>query len=152
MAETKAEMSELDDLAFQIFSQRATSGKRSGEREARNAYAQAQAFLDTREKIKSGKYSKVPDKQRMADCCAPNLGRFHPLNLVAETFTDRVSGKQMPGDLALVKRVNNWLNTHMKPDLNQEEFLATFRAEFQDLKWDMPTVNVARAVFPAFSN
>jgi hypothetical protein len=141
-----------DDLAFQIFSQRATSTRRTGEREALQAYAQADAFLSARERMKSGTLKTVDKSPLMADCSAPNLPRTHPLNLIAQTYTDRRTGKQYPGDLAKAKAIVAWLSKNMTPNVNPEELAEKMASDFPDLRWDLPTINVARAVLPAYAN
>jgi hypothetical protein len=140
-----------DDLAFQIFSKRATSTRRTGEREALAAYAQADAFLSAREKIKTGKVKQIEEVQTMADCSAPNLPRTHPLNLIAQTYTDRRTGKQYPGDLAKVKQIKAWLDKTLTPNVNPEELAERLAADFPELRWDLPTINVARAVLPHYA-
>jgi hypothetical protein len=150
-ADKREDQDELDSLAFELFSKRAVHGRRSGEREALDAYKQAECFLATKKKLRNGELKK-DTAQVMSECSAPNLPRNHPLNLVAGVYTDRRSGKQFPGDLGKVKRIHAWLQQHMTPDVNPEELVAALATDFQDLNWDLPTINIARAVFPTYAS
>lgn len=139
---------ELDAMAFEIFSRRAVNGRRAGEREAIEAYRQAALFMSVRDKHRKGGLKEKEDSP-LSPACAPNLPKTHPINLVAKQHTDR-RGVKTAGDLTKVREIHSWLSTHLKPDTDQDEFLAEFSAAFPNLNWDMPTVNVARAIFPDY--
>ncbi len=133
---------EVDELAFQIFAQRMASlpGKRGGEPEALDAFRQAEAFLAVRGRVRSGEAKKAAEEPVLADCCAPNLRRTHPHNLVSQRL----------GDLAKVNRVKQWLDRNPTPERDADELAHRLNREFPDLNWDLPTINVARAIFPAY--
>lgn len=141
---TATAMDDLDDLAFQLFTARAAAhpGQRTGERDAIQAYREAEAFLAVRKKLKAGELkATVPEGPQLADCSAPNQKRTHPHNLVSQRF----------GDLAKVNRIKQWLDRNPTPENEPEQLLQKLSHEFPDLGWDMPTVNVARAIFPAYA-
>lgn len=146
-------IAERDSLAFQIFCQRVASHpvKRGGEHEALDAFKKAEAFLAVRKKLASGEVKvKEVEGIQLADCCAPNLPRTHPLNLVAKVHTNRKSGVQTHGDLARVSKINDWLYRNPTPETNPDELVNRLGAAFPELGWDLPTINVARAVFPNY--
>lgn len=143
---------ELDALAFEIYSKRVASHpvRRGGERDALDSYRKAEAFLAVRKKVRSGE-TKVKDDGlvELCDCCAPNLPRSHPHNLVAKVFTDR-KGTQIQGDLAKVQRIAAWLYKNPTPESDPEELVSRINREFPELNWEQKEVNTARAVFPAY--
>ena len=143
---------ELDDLAFRIYSQRLASRQmnRGGEQETIEAYRMAEAFIETRDKINRGVIKTAkPGQLVLADCCAPNLPRTHPHNLVAQLHTDR-QGTQTPGDPNKINRIGKFLNDNPTPESNPDELIVKLNRQFPDLGWDLPTINVARAIFPAY--
>ena len=145
---------DLDDLAFQIFSQSVAShaAKRGGEREAIESYRKAESFLAIRRRVKSGELKpKEPDGPQLADCCAPNLPRTHPHNLVARQFTDRKTGAVIAGDIARVNRIKQWLDRNPTPETNPDELVHRLGREFPDLNWTLVEINTARAIFPAYA-
>ncbi len=133
---------ELDTMAFEIFSKRvaASPAKRGGEREAMDAYRCAEAFLAARDKVRSGELREKP-VDLLADCHAPNLKRTHPHNLVSKA----------QGNLERVNRIRKWLDSNPTPADEPDQLLARLNREFPDLGWDLPTVNVARAIFPQYA-
>lgn len=149
-------LKELDSLAFQIFSNRAASNPRAGEGDAVNAFRAAEAFLATRKKVRSGELSpKPPEGPQLSECCAPNLPKTHPHNLVAKVWQDRSGGNPVPGDLAKVGRIHAWLAKNPAPtgdnaEREAQEQLNRINREF-DLGWnDVAVLNTARAIFPAY--
>lgn len=143
MAEAKQETNrELDELAFRIFAQRvAVSPRRGGEQDAIGAYRDAGVFLAVRGKIRDGSFDAKPATGPvLADCFAPNLKTTHPHNLVS---ADR-------GDLTTVNRIQKFLNANPTPERNPLELVERFNRDFRGFEWDLPTINVARAIFPAY--
>lgn len=150
--ETKEQSSELDELAFEIYSKRVAAHpvKGGGERDALDSYRKAEAFLAVRKRVRAGETKvKEPDGPELCDCCAPNLPRNHPHNLVAKVFTDR-KGTKIPGDLAKVNRIAAWLNKNPTPESDPEELVSRINHEFPELDWTQTEINTARAVFPAY--
>lgn len=149
-ASTPSAPDDLDALAFQLFSDRAAASGRGGEPEALDSYRKAENFIAVRRRVRAGELkSQAPTGPQLADCCAPNLPRTHPLNLVAAQYTDRRTGMTVAGDLAKVNRIKVWLDRNPTPEKDAEELPGRLAKEFPDLNWDLPTLNVARAVFPA---
>jgi hypothetical protein len=141
---------ELHEKAFEIYSAMVAKSPtgRGGEQQARAAYRKAEAFLAVRDGMQSGtmKASKT-DGPVLADCCAPNLHRTHPYNLVSQRF----------GDLAKVGRIKKWLDANPTPERDPEELVGRLKEQFPELVWDTPplnpgtsTINIARAIFPAY--
>ena len=144
MAEKQAGASELDALAFELFKSAAAAHpvKRGGQNVAVDAYRKAEAFLAVRDRIRAGELApQEPGGPKLADCCAPNLRRTHPHNLVSQRL----------GDLAKVHRIKQWLDRNPTQESDPAELVAKLAREFPDLDWDMPTINTARAVFPAYA-
>ncbi len=139
------ETTELDDLAFQIYSARVAANpvRRGGEQEAIDSYRQAEAFLSTRKRVKAGELKPVVvEGPQLTDCCAPNLPhRTHPHNMVSQRF----------GDLARVNRIKRWLDVNPTPENDPAELVHRLNREFTDLNWDLPTINTARAIFGAYA-
>ena len=155
MAEMKIISKELDDLAFRIFTQRAAVNPRASEGDAVLAFRAADAFLATREKIKSGELTpRPPEGPQLAECCAPNLPKTHPHNLVARVWQDRQGGSPVPGDLGRVNRILGWLQKNPAPppgsDVSPSEQVNRINREF-DLPWTETELNLARAIFPAYA-
>lgn len=145
--------SERDALAFQIFCQAHASRalRRDGEREAIESFRKADAFLAVKKKMASGELKvNKPDGPQLAECCLPNQDANHPLNLVAKMYTNRKTGASRPGDLNKVAAIKKWLDRNPTPEGNPEELVNRLNAEFSNLNWDLPTINVARAVFPSY--
>lgn len=135
--------SELDEKAFEIFKEtiaKSATG-RGGEQQARAAYMKAEAFLAVRESVRSGELKPAKqDGPALTDCCAPNLHRMHPHNLVSRRF----------GDLNKVQRVHQWLNKNPTPEHDPALLVDRMKNEFPELQWEMPSINTARAIFPAY--
>jgi hypothetical protein len=134
---------ELDQLAFEIFSQMVAKSpaNRGGEQQARAAYIKAEAFLAIRDRVRAGELKPAKqDGPVLADCYCPNMRRTHPYNLVS----------QKQGDLNKVNRIAQWLDKNPTPERDPEELVARINAEFLDLSWDLPTVNTARLLFPEY--
>lgn len=148
------QQSELEALAFEIYSKRVAIGptKRSGEEEAVDAYRKADAFLSVRKKIRAGELKPKPsESSQLANCCAPNLPRSHPLNLVAQTYTDRkVGGAQSQGDINKVRRIYAWLEKNPEQPNNPDAIVPRLNREFPDLSWTAHEIATAREVFPAY--
>jgi hypothetical protein len=141
--EQKAETSDLDVMAFKLYSQKLAgrNGSRVGERDAVESYAQAEAFLAVQRKARNGGLKpKAVEAQTLAPFSAPKLDRLHPHNLVSQRF----------GNLDTVNRIAKWLNDNPTPEKEPDELVGRFNETFS-LKWDLPTVNVARAVFPHYA-
>jgi hypothetical protein len=140
--ETKA-FDDLDSLAFEIYSARlAHPQQRGGEHVAIDSYRQAETFLSVRDRARGGKLkAKADDGSTLADCSAPNLRQTHPHNLVSQRF----------GDLVKVNRIKAWLDKNPTPESAPEELVGRINREFPELSWDLPTVNTARAIFPAYA-
>lgn len=143
MAGEKTASSELDDKAFELFREMVAKSPtgRGGEQQARAAYMKAEAFLTVREAVQSGaiKPSKS-DGSMLTDCCAPNLHRSHPYNLVSRRF----------GDLKKINRIHEWLVKNPTPERDPEELVGRIKDAFPELSWDTPAINTARAIFPQF--
>lgn len=140
--DNKPSSTELDDLAFQLYSQRmaAQIGRRSGEPEAIESYRHAEAFVAVRQKVRSGALKVAePEGPKLAPFRAPNLKRTHPHNLVSE----------VDGDLERVNRIKQWLDKNPTPERDPEDLLKRLNREFS-VDWDLPAVNVARVIFPAY--
>ena len=143
---------ELDDLAFQLYSQRVSAHPlhRGGEKEVREAYVKAQTFLDVRARVHAGELAtKEPTGPQLADCCAPNLPKTHPINLVAAAHTDR-KGTAHAGDLSRVAKINKFLNENPTPEKEPDELVDKFARTFPDLGWDLAQIATARQTFPAY--
>jgi len=134
---------ELHDKAFELFREMVAKSPtgRGGEQQARAAYMKAEAFLAVREAIQSGaiKPSKS-DGPALTDCCAPNLHRSHPYNLVSQRF----------GDLTKVNRIQQWLDKNPTPERDPEDLVSRLKDAFPELSWDTPAINTARAIFPQY--
>lgn len=136
---------ELDDLAFRIYAERlaAHPSRRSGEAEAIDSYRQAEVFLGVRRRIKAGELKPAPAgaASLLADCWAPNLPRTHPYNLVS----------QQQGDLTKVSRIKRFLDANPTPENDPAPLIVKINRDFADLNlnWDLPTINLARAILPA---
>ena len=143
MADDK-QSSELDQLAFEIFTQMVAKSpvNRGGEQQARAAYVKAEAFLAIRNRVRSG--DMKPAKQDgpvLVDCYCPNLKRGHPYNLVSQKM----------GDLKKVNKITEWLSRNPTPESDPQELVMRLNREFSDLEWDLPTINTARVIFPEYS-
>lgn len=142
MAENKTNP-ELDQFAFEIFKQAVASSpaSRGGEQQAMAAYRKAEAFMAIRDRVRSGDTKTVkPDGPALTDCFAPNLKRSHPHNLVSQKF----------GDLAKVNRISQFLDKNPTPENEPDELVSKINREFPELSWDLPTINTARAILPAY--
>lgn len=141
MANETKPNTELDELAFEIYSKRVAASNRSGEQLAVASYRDAEAFLAVRAKARNGSLeSKTADESGLCEVSAPNLKRTHAHNLVSQRF----------GDLAKVNRIKVWLDRNPTPESDEGELVAKLNREFPELSWDLPTVNTARAIFPAY--
>lgn len=134
---------ELDSFAFEIFKEvvAKSPASRGGEQQALAAYKKAEAFMAVRERVRSGdtKPAKV-DGPVLADCFAPKLKKTHPHNLVSQKY----------GNLEKVNRIAQYLDKNPTPENEPDELIARFNREFTDLGWDLPAINTARAIFPAY--
>src|SRR5690349_5752022 len=79
----------LERLAFQLFSERSGRGvmKRGAETLAVKCFQDAEGFLAIANRIRSGE--QVQRKKvgpQLAEVCAPNLKRTHPINMVSQRF------------------------------------------------------------------
>lgn len=130
---------DLDQMAFQLYCERIAAHpyQRGGEQIAIEAYKKAEVFLAVRRKFKAGELKQQAEKSSLADCFAPNLRRTHPINLVSQKF----------GSLERTRRIGKWLAENPTPEREPEELVNRLNQEFSDLGWDLPTINVARAVF-----
>lgn len=140
---------ELDEMAFRIFTQRAAAPvRRIAETDAAESYRLAKAFLSVRARQRAGEPEPEPIGPRLADCCCPNQPRNHPHNLVAALFTDRRSGAQAVGDVNKVRKINEWLQHNPTPADNPGELVSRINYEFPELAWGLAEINTARAIFP----
>lgn len=140
MAENKTN-TELDSLAFEIFKQSVASspGNRGGEQQALASYKKAEAFIAVRDRVRSGE-AKPVKADVLADCSAPNLKPTHPFNLVSQRF----------GSLEKVNRIAQFLDKHPTPAGEPDELVGSINRAFPELSWDIPMINTARAIFPAY--
>ena len=141
-SKTVEKTSELDELAFDIYSRRVAGYPvhLAVESEAINAYRKAEAFLRVKKQIKaSGLKAIVPDEQPGADCRAPNLRRTHPLNLIS----------RVDGDLPRAAKIKAWLDRNPTPERDPEEVVSRLNRDL-GLDWDLACVNRAREVLPAY--
>lgn len=144
---------ELDDLAFEIYKERVGRGltRRNGEHEAAESYRRAEAFLAVRKKVRAGELKPTKEEgPQLAESCAPNLPRTHPINLVARVHIDR-KGVETPGNLDKIRRIKDWLDKNPTPEDDPERLVHQFGREFHDLGWDLPKINTARAIFGAYT-
>lgn len=144
-ADPKAQDTELDDLAFKIYAERVAAHptRRSGETEAIDSYRQAEAFIAVRRRVKAGELKTTPvTGPQLADCWCPNIPRTHPYNLVS----------QQQGDLSKVNRIKRFLDVNPTPENDPAPLVAKVNREFGDLNWDLPTINLARTIFPSFTS
>lgn len=140
MADEK--MTELDEIALQIYAQRPSASRISGESDALDCYRRADAFMAVRAKVRKGELKAAkPTGPQLADCSAPNLRKNHPLNLVSSRY----------GDLARVSRIAQWLEAHPTPERDPEELVIAFNREHGGLDWALPEISTARLVFPTYA-
>jgi hypothetical protein len=143
MAVEQKTNSEIDSLAFEIYSKRmAQPGpKRLASHEALEAFKQAEEFVAVRAKVKSGALkTEEPDGPQLAGFCAPNLKRTNPHNLVSQRF----------GNLQRVETIYTWLSRNPTPENDPEDLVHRFNHQYPDLGWTLPEINVARIIFPAY--
>lgn len=134
---------ELDQFAFEIFKQAVASSpvKRGGEQQAIASYEKAEAFLAVRDRVRSGTLKpEQPKGPRLAPFSAPNMSKTHPHNLVSERF----------GSLERVAKINKWLEANPTPERDPEDLVPQVNRAFGDLNWDLPALNTARVIFPAY--
>jgi hypothetical protein len=134
---------ELDALAERIFCEAVVSApaKRNGEELAAYAYSRASEFLKVQQRVRSGGLqTEKSSGPRLANCCAPNLPKRHPHNLVSAKL----------GDINLVQKLNTWLSANPTPETDPEELLPRLRRDFPELGWGLAEINTARSIFPAF--
>ena len=145
---------ELETMAFDLYAKRVATlpPGRNGERDVIESFARAEEFLAVRKKVRSGEVkAKGPTGPQLSDCCAPNLPRSHPINLVAQTFTDR-KGSQVPCDLAKINRIAKFLAVNPTPEKDPDELVVKLNREFPELGWTLPEINTARAIMHAYVN
>lgn len=146
MASEKNE--ELDTMAFELFTKTPLSMR--GEKVVTDCYRKAQEFITCRDSIRSGKLEvKKPEGPQLADCCAPNLPRNHPHNLVAAVYTDKAGAKHL-GDIEKINRIKKWLDANPTPETDQDQIVPRLAQSFPELGWDASAILTARAVFPAY--
>src|SRR5688572_8723434 len=123
---------ELDNLAFEIFSKQPLKG--AAERDARDSYRRAEAFLAVQQQAQSGKLKpkEATTATELVDICCPNLPATSPFNLVAKVHTDR-KGTQTRGDLAKVNQIANWLYKNPTPDDDAQELVDRLNHQFPKL-------------------
>jgi len=135
---------DLDELAFAIFAARiaAHPSKRGGEAEAVDSYQKAEAFMAVRAKAQAGELKRPAQVagSKLCDVFCPNLKKSHPHNLVSAKY----------GNLDKVNRIKLWLDKNPTPETDADELPPRLQREFNDLEWDLPTINTARAIFPAY--
>jgi hypothetical protein len=146
MPETTKAPSELDSLAFEIYKAGVASSNRPGEAWAIESYRKAEMFLAVRSKIQNGTVkAAIPEGPQLAEVCAPNLPKTHPINLVSQRF----------GDLKKVNRIQAYLaNNKASPNSEDSELelLERVRREFVECeKWGKEELSTARVVFPAYT-
>ena|SRR3990167_2874049 len=140
---------ELEEKAFEIFAQ--TPLHMRGDKVALDSFRKAQDFINVRNALSKGELDvKKPEGPQLADCCAPNLPRNHPHNLVAALYTERKTGAEHCGDIQKVGRIKAWLDKNPMPETDPEQLVPRLAAAFPELSWDVPTINTARAIFPAY--
>ncbi len=135
---------ELDELAFEIYSKRVAThaSVKASEAEAVDAYRKAEAFVAVKKKVRAGGVKPLTTTEAQgADCRAPKLRDTHPINLVSREV----------GNLPRVEQIKKWLDQNPTPETNPEELIHRLNRAFNDLGWDMPTINVARQIFPAYA-
>lgn len=132
---------ELDELAFRLYAERIAKlpAQASGDASSAWAYRKAQEFIAVREKVRSGDKA-VTAESILADVCAPNLKKTHPLNLVSQRFKDDNGGETKV--LNRIKETIDWLRDHPRSDENP--------IAYEKLDWDVPTTNLARTVLPNY--
>jgi len=142
---------DLEGLAFDLFRQRVGVTGRATEYEALQAYRHAETFLAVREQVRAGALTPAgPEGLQLDSACSPNLPPTHPYNLVAKVHTDRKTGVQTPGDLGRVAKIKAWLDKNPTPENNPDELVSRLNRQFHGLGWDLPTINTARAILPAY--
>jgi hypothetical protein len=141
---SEKETAELNAMAFEIYKDRVAMGaKCSHDQEALAAFKMAEAFVKVRTAIAKGDVKpRDMEASVLSNCRAPNLRKTHPYNLVS----------QVDGDLARVKQIHAWLEKNPTPETEPQELVHRLNRAFSDLGWDLPAVNVARQIFPAYAS
>lgn len=141
--------SELDECAFEIFKESVARSpvNRGGEQLARASYKKAEAFLATRERVRSGELKQAkPEGPQLNEFCCPNRPKTDPHNLVSTKF----------GNLDTVNRVKKWLDQNPTPESDPMDIVHRFKGAFGDLQWGnsdeqmLAAITTARVIFPAF--
>lgn len=135
--------SERERLAFEIFAKQVAGVRvnRVVEQEAIEAFRKADTFIAAREKVKAGALKESVETEVLADCRAPNMPAYHPLNLVARNG----------GNLEKVRRIYKLIEqTQSVDDSAQTNLVERINRTFPELQWDMSALNVARSIFPAY--
>jgi hypothetical protein len=144
MAVDQKSASEVDSLAFEIYSKRMAhpGPKRAASFEALEAFKQAEEFIAVRAQVKSGALkTEEPEGPQLAACYAPNLKRTSPYNLVSFKW----------GSIDRVNRVLSWLEKNPTLD-DAEDLVHRFNSQFPELGWTLAEVSVARTIFPAYKS
>ncbi len=149
--EPTATHARLEEVALTIFSASLATGVHRTQLSvaASRAFEGATMFLAMSEEIEAGIRPAVmeePKGPRPQDCCAPNLPKNHPINLIAAKHTRR-NGDTAGGDLKLVAKIYNRIKDI---DLTTKE--DDFRIEDSELgiNWDKPIIATAQHLFPNF--
>lgn len=134
---------EIDTIALEIFSKFvAAQPTRSGEQMAIGAYRAAEQFLAVRARVRAGELqpAKVEGPQ-LSEASCPNQRPTHPVNLVSQRF----------GNLEKANRIRVWLSQNPTPEKDEGELVDRLNRQFPELSWDMPTINTARVLLPAYA-
>ena len=133
---------ELEDLAAEFAKSSAAVNPRiDANQRAIIAFREASAFLAVRDKLREGKLtSEKPVGPQLSDCRAPNLPKTHPHNMVSSVH----------GSLDRVQKIKKWLDAHPTPESEPEQLIPQLNREFPECNWDLPAINTARAIFPAY--
>ncbi len=135
MAKAASDPSEVDELAFRLYSERIAKmpAQVSGEESSRWAYRRAEEFLSVRDKVRAGEELR-DEGPKLSEVSAPNLKPTHPHNIISKRF----------GDLAKARAAYEFLKKH--PHSDEEP------VTYAPLDWDAATVKLARQVLPHYCN
>ncbi len=135
---------EIDRIALQIFANRAalTHGSPASAADAVKCYKEEATFIRARGQFHAGEFDpQVAKGPQLADCCAPNLPKTHPHNLV--------SGQM--GDLTKVASIQKFLvaNPNPKHEGGEQDIINALNRQFA-LGWTFAELRTARVIFPQY--
>lgn len=127
------------ELAQEIFTQSsAMFGGRATRQNAVQAIRAAEEFMTAKAEYESGQLAKPSDIWG-GDCCAPNMPKMHPLNLVSAERNIASKG----ANRELVNRIAKWLASNPNEDQAYED---------ETWKWTRDETKTARKLFTAYAD